>query len=299
MSNTTVSLGDRIYYAIIDVVMVILLIVIVYPIIFIVSSSFSSTDAIGSGKVFLFPVDFTLKGYEAVFKTSDFVIGLRNTVFYTIVGTILNVFMTLICAYPLTRRELAGKKWLMLYFSFTMIFSGGLIPYYLLISNLKLINTPWVMIIPGALSIYNMIITRTFIQNSIPYELLEAAKIDGCSDFKYFGSILVPLSKPVIAVIALYYAVDHWNEYFSAFLFISDERLYPLQIVLRNILLLNQADSRMLIDHTNMNEIMLKQGMTELLKYSLIVVSTLPVMLFYPFVQKHFIKGVMIGSIKC
>lgn len=294
-SKISLSKGDRIFYILVDTIVILVSILVLYPIIFVISSSFSSTTAVSSGKVILFPVDFSLEGYKAVFSTNDVLIGYRNTIFYTAAGTFLSVFLTLFTAYPLARKGLVGGKPIMLLFTFTMIFSGGMIPTYLLVSGLGMLNTPWSLIIPGALQVYNVIITKTFIQSSIPNDLLEAAKIDGCNDYRFFTSIMLPLSKPVIAVISLYYAVGYWNSYFNAFLYITDPNLYPLQLVLRNILLANQFDSAMMVDP---ELAAVKQGLSDLLKYALIVVSTVPVLIIYPFVQKYFVKGVMIGSIK-
>lgn len=289
------SVEDKIFYAAVNIFMVIILIIVLWPLVFIVSSSFSSKEAVMAGRVVLWPVDFSLEGYKAVFKTNEVLVGYRNTILYTLFGTILNVAMTLAAAYPLSRRDLPWRRPIMFVFTFTMIFSGGMIPTYIVVSELGLLNTPLALIIPTAMSVYNLIITRTFIENSIPKELLEAATIDGCDDKGYFFKILLPLSAPVIAVITLYYAVAHWNSYFTAFLYITDSKLYPLQLVLRNILIANQIDSAMVTDFDTMTS---KQGLADLLKYSLIVVSSLPVLIMYPFVQKHFVKGVMIGAVK-
>ncbi len=289
------STDDRIFYIAVNIIIAIVLVIMLWPLIFIVSSSVSSKEAVMAGKVFLLPVDFSLEGYKTVFKTNEVLIGYRNTIFYTVVGTFINVGMTMAAAYPLSRKDLPHRKLIMFLFTFTMIFSGGMIPTYIIVSELRLLNTPWAMLLPGALSVYNLIITRTFIENSIPYEVFEAAVIDGCDDFRYFAKVLLPLSGSVIAVIMLYYAVAHWNSYFNAFLYITDSRLYPLQLVLRNILIANQMDSAMMTDFDSMTS---KQGLADLMKYSLIVVSSLPVLVMYPFVQKHFIKGVMIGAVK-
>ena len=242
----------------------------------------------------LWPVEPTLRGYAAVFSYKPVFIGYRNTLFYTAVGTALNVAVTLMAAYPLARRDLVGRGILMKLFTFTMVFSGGMIPTYLLVGALGLVNTVWSQLIPGMISVYNMIIARTFI-SEIPGELLEAAKIDGCSDLRFFMEMVIPLSKAVIAVLALYYAVSHWNTYFKAFLYLSNQQLFPLQLFLRQILVMNSVDSDLLMDPEMQEAI---QGMRELLKYALIVVSTVPILCVYPFVQRYFIKGVMIGSVK-
>lgn len=287
--------GDTVFYAVTNIVILLVLAVVLYPVIFILSASFSSPEAVSSGKVLLWPVELSLEGYKAVFQTNAVMTGYRNSIFYTVAGTLINVAVTMIAAYPLSRKDLPGRNAIMFFFTFTMIFSGGMIPAYILVKNLGMLNSVWALLIPGALSVYNMIIARTFIQNNVPGELLMAAKIDGCSDARYFFSILLPLSKAVIAVITLYYAIGHWNSYFSAFLYITNEKLYPLQLVLRDILVANTIDPNMIIDPELAQ---IKQGLSDLLKYSLMVVSVLPVMLIYPMVQKHFVKGVMIGSIK-
>ena len=269
-------------------------VIMLYPLLVVLSTSFSAPSAVTSGKVWLLPVDFSLEGYKAVFRTNDVLIGYRNSLFYMIFGTIVNLFMTLITAYPLSRDDLVGQGIIMKLFTFTMIFSGGMIPSYLLMKDLGLLNSVWVMIIPGAISVYNMIITRTFIKSNIPKEMLEAAQIDGCSDIQYFIKMVLPLSGAVIAVITLYYAISHWNAYFSAFMYLSDKELYPLQIFLKNILVSNQVEADMIVDE----QVKAIEGIAEVLKYSLIVVAVVPVMIIYPFVQKHFVKGVMIGAVK-
>ena len=289
------SKQDTLFYAVIYAVILLILIIRLWPLIFIVSSSLSSKEAVMAGRVFLLPVNFSLEGYKAVFQTNEVLIGFRNTVLYTLFGTMLNVALTLIAAYPLSRKDLPYRRMWSFIFTFTMIFSGGMIPTYMVVNKLGLMNSPLAMILPTAMSVYNLMIARTFMENSIPSELLEAARVDGCDDIAYFWKIMLPLSKPVIAVITLYYAVAHWNSYFNAFLYITDSKLNPLQIVLRNILLANQIDTAMTTDFDTMTS---KQGLADVLKYSLIVVSTLPVMIMYPFVQKHFTKGVMIGAVK-
>lgn len=293
--NIKTSKQDVLFYAVIYAIILLILIILLWPLIFIVSSSLSSKEAVMAGKVFLLPVNFSLEGYKAVFQTNEVLIGFRNTVLYTLFGTMLNVALTLIAAYPLSRKDLPYRRVWSFIFTFTMIFSGGMIPTYIVVNKLGLMNSPLAMILPTAMSVYNLMIARTFMENSIPGELLEAARVDGCDDIAYFWKILLPLSKPVIAVITLYYAVAHWNSYFNAFLYITDSKLNPLQLVLRNILLANQIDSAMTTDFDTMTS---KQGLADVLKYSLIVVSTIPVMIMYPFVQKHFTKGVMIGAVK-
>ena len=289
------TVSDKRFEALLILIFCILGIIVAYPLVYVLSSSFSSPSAVMSGKVWLFPVDFSLEGYRAIFKNNQVLIGYRNSLFYMIVGTCINIILTLLAAYPLSRTDMPGQGPIMLIFTFTMIFSGGMIPTYLVIKNLHMLNTVWSMLIPGAISVHNMIITRTFIRNSIPKEMLEAAQIDGCNDIQYFFRMVLPLSGSVIAVITLYYAIAHWNSYFNAFMYLSDQNLYPLQLFLRDILVSNKIDASMVIIDDGM---VAKEGLSELLKYSLIVVAMLPMMLIYPFVQKHFVKGGMIGSVK-
>jgi putative aldouronate transport system permease protein len=289
------SREDKVFYAIVYTIVTLLTLAVFYPLIYIVACSFSSGAAVTAGKVRLWPVDFSLISYKAVFEHGRVWIGYRNTIFYTLFGTLNNVIVTVICAYPLSRSDLPGKKWLIWFFMFTMYFSGGLIPNYLLRRDLGMLDTIWVMVTPGAFAVYQMIVVRTFIINSIPNEMLEAAKIDGCNDFNYLVMFVVPLSKAVIAVITLQYAIGHWNSYFSAFIYLNSKELQPLQIFLREILCMNQIDTSEIHDPMLIEQL---QGVADLLKYSLIVVATVPILCIYPFVQKYFVKGVMIGSLK-
>ena len=285
---------DRLFYTIVHIVMAFMLIITLYPIIYVISSSFSSPQAVSTGQVRLWPVNPSLRGYKEVFNYQVVWIGYGNTLLYTLAGTLINVVMTLFAAFALSKRTLPGRRFFTFLFTFTMLFSGGLIPTYLVMRTLGLINTRWIMILPGAISVYNMIVTRTFIAN-IPQELSEASQIDGCSDFRYFVSILLPLSKAVIAVIALYYAVGHWNAYFNALIYLNNRDLFPLQVFLRDILVLNAIDASSIMDP---EEAQALEGMRDLLKYAMIVVSTVPIMCVYPFLQKFFAQGVMVGSVK-
>ena len=288
-------LEDRILYAVVYTLIILFCIVVLYPIIFVVSASFSSGTEVQLGHVYLWPVKPSLDGYEAVFSHKNVMNGYRNTLFYTLAGTMINVAITVVCAYPLSRRDMPMRGFFMFLYTFTMFFGGGLIPTYLLINSIGMNNTIWALLIPGAMSVYNMIITRTFFQNSVPVELLEASQIDGCSDARYFFSVLLPLSQAVISVIALYYAVGHWNSYFSALIYLRKVELQPLQLVLRNILLATRISLNEFEDPDLMDGMV---GLEFLVKYALIVVSTAPIMCLYPFVQKFFAKGVMLGSVK-
>ena len=289
------SRSDRIFYAIVTVVISLFTITVLYPILFVIASSFSSGEAVSSGKVVLWPVDFSLDGYRAVLKNKNIGMGYINTIEYTVVGTAVNLAITMLCAYPMSRRDMPLRKTLTFIFCFTMYFGGGLIPSYLLNKNIGLINTFWVMIIPGAMSVYNMIIARTSISTNIPNELLEAATLDGCSDFGFFVRIVLPLSKAIMAVLTLYYAVGHWNNYFSAMIYLNDRDKQPLQIILREILVAGRVESEMMGDAESYAAY---AQLADLLKFSLIMVSTVPIMCVYPFIQKYFVKGVMIGSLK-
>ncbi|MFB9278752.1 carbohydrate ABC transporter permease [Cohnella cellulosilytica] len=300
MDNRSIrdSGGDRWFTVLNYIVLTLFLLSVLYPLLYVLSASFSSPDAIVSGRVWLWPVGFTLDGYEAVFHHKLIGSGFRNSLFYMVAGTAINVTLTILAAYPLARKDLYGRNFFMFLFVFTTMFSGGLIPFYILVRNLGMLDTVWAMLLPGALGVWNVVITRTYFQTSIPEEMLEAAQLDGCSDFTFVRKIVLPLSMPIIAVITLFYAVGHWNQYFSAFIFLKSQNLYPLQIVLREILIQNNINMDMLSTVVDVQSAAKREGLSNLLKYSLIVVATVPLMIVYPFVQKHFVKGVMIGSLK-
>lgn len=286
---------DKIFEIVNYTVLTLILIVILYPVLYILAASFSDPQAVIAGEVYIFPVRPTIAGYEAVFRNKKILTGFANSIFYLVVGTGLNLVMTMLCAYPLSRKEFKARGIISLFFVFTMYFSGGLVPSYMLVNNLNLTNTRWAMIIPTAMSTYNMIICRTYMVNSIPDEMYEAAQIDGCTPWKYFISIVTPLCKPILAVLTLYYGVAKWNNYFDAMLYLRDDTLQPLTIIMRDILIQNKVDMTMVGNASNLAKL---QGMSELLKYSTIVVASVPVMLLYPLVQKHLVKGVMIGAVK-
>ena len=269
--------------------------VVLYPLYFVVIASFSDPDAINTGRVVLWPVGFNTMGYEKIFADAKIWRSYSNTIFYTLLGTTINIFLTMMFAYPLSRREFFGRKFLTFFMMFTLYFQGGLVPTYLLMQDINLYDTPWVMVLLPALNVFNVIIARTNIQNNIPEELYEAACLDGCSHLKYFWKVVFPLSKTIIAVLVLYYGVAHWNDYMNGLIYLRDEGLYPLQLVLRGILVENQASASMMSDVESM---MAQQKAAELIKYGLIIVSALPVLVIYPFLQKYFEKGVMVGSVK-
>ena len=294
-SNVKDTGADRAFTLINYSLLALFLIIVLYPLIYIVAASFSSGRAVTTSQVWFWPVDFTLDGYRAIFKHKLLMTGFYNSLFYTIFGTIVNIVMTILAAYPLARRNLFGGGFVMMLFVFTLVFSGGLIPTYLVVQDLGLLNTRWALIIPGALSVWNVIITRTFFQATIPEELREAAQLDGCSDFRFLKDCVLPLSGPIIAVNALFYAIGHWNSYFMAMIYITDQSLYPLQLVLREVLVQGNVDLTMVAD---VKELIARQNLRELLKYSLIVAASVPLLIVYPFVQKHFVRGVLIGSLK-
>ncbi len=288
-------LGDKIFIILIYILLAAIMLVVFLPLVYIVSASFSDPQAVISNEVWFLPVRPTLRGYQAVFKNRNILTGFANSFYYMIVGTLVNIVMTVMCAYPLSRKEFTARNKVAMIFVFTMYFSGGLIPTYMLVNSLGLVNTRWSMIIPSAMSTYNMIICRTYFVNSIPDELYEAGQLDGCTPFKYLLRVVVPLSKPILAVLVLYYGVTKWNSYFDAMIYLKSQTMVPLQIVLRDIRILNQVDYTMISDAS---AIAAQRGLTDLLKYSTIVVASLPVLCIYPFVQKYFVKGVMIGAVK-
>jgi multiple sugar transport system permease protein/putative aldouronate transport system permease protein len=290
-----ISAGDKVFYFFNGLFLGVMLIITLYPVIFVVSSSFSGVEAVTTGKVVLWPVDPGIEGYIAVFRNQYILSGYFNSFFYTVAGISINVSLTLLAGFALSRREIVGYTVLNFFFAFTMWFSGGMKPNYLLVKNLGILNTRWAMLLPGAISIWNLIITRSFFQNTIPNELYESASLDGCGYFRYFFSIVLPLSGAITAVISMFYAVGHWNAYFDAFLYLSDKALFPLQIILRDILIQNSIDIGMLLDPEMATT---NNGLEDLLKYSLIMVACVPVWCIYPFVLKYFVKGVMVGSIK-
>lgn len=279
---------DKIFDIIIMILMGIIALLFLLPLVNVLSSSFSSADAVVAGKVGLFPVGFSLEGYKIVFSDSKIIKGFTNSILYTAIGTVIQVTCQILCAYPLSRRDFKGRKVINLFLVLTMFLSGGMIPAYILITGLGLYDTIWAIILPGCISVFNIIVIRTYMQSSIPMELQEAAMIDGCSDFNIFLRIVLPLCRPIIAVMLLYSVVGYWNNYFNALMYVQNTDLYPLQNVLNNILVSNQSS---LGGGTDVN-------LSEQLKYVTIVVSSLPLLIIYPFFQKYFEKGVTIGGIK-
>lgn len=286
--------GDRVFNFINYTVATLVLLIIAYPVWVVIISSFSDPNALMSGKVWITPVGFNLDGYAAILRDERIWTGLTNSLIYTVFGTLVNMIVTVLAAYPLSRKDFTLRGPISLIFAFTMWFSGGLIPTFLLVQELGLFNTRLAMILPTAMSVWNMIILRTYFQSNVGGELLEAAKIDGCDDFQYLWKIALPLSKPSLAVICLYYLVANWNTFMNAYLYLTDESLYPIQVVLRDILLLGSSASS--------SSSAMQEGKAvitnELIKYSVVIAASIPMIIIYPFIQKFFVKGIMVGSVK-
>ena len=287
------TFSDKVFNFFNVLLTILITLIVLYPLIYILSASFSDPMAVMNGEVLLIPVDFTFAGYQKVFQNEDIVTGYLNSIQYTIVGTAVNLIMTVLGAYPLSRKDFYGRNVLTAFFAFTMFFGGGMIPTYLVIQDLGLLNNFWVMILPGAVSVWSMVIVRTFFQSSIPDELREAAVIDGCSNTRLLMTIILPLSIPVLAVITMQYAVGHWNAYFNALIYITDRDKYPLQMVLRELLMQSKMD-----EMVDTEGAVTQQMLAESLKYAVMVVASVPVLFLYPFLQRYFVKGVMVGAIK-
>lgn len=289
--------SDLVFDLFVYIIAIAMFLIVAYPLYFIIIASVSDSTLVSTGQVLLFPKGFSLFGYQEIFQDSRIWIGYRNTLIYAVGGTFVNLLLTLPAAYVLSRQEFRARRPLMFFFIFTMFFNGGLIPTYLLMKDLNIIDTMWVFIFnPLTVNIFNLIITRTFFESTIPKEMFEAASIDGCSHFKFFGKIVLPLSKAVISVIGLYYLVWHWNDFFTGLIYIRDYNLQPLQIVLRDILLSNQVFQEGAGSGGTGGGY--AQRYADQIKYGVIIVSSLPILILYPLIQKYFEKGVMIGSVK-
>lgn len=289
------SLGEQIFYYGIIAILTITCIVILYPLIHVVSVSFSSPYAVMANEVGLLPKGFSLEGYRRVFRYSAIWTSYRNTIAYTVVGTVINLLLTAMGAYPLSRKDFYGRKVWTFYFTVTMFFGGGMIPTYLLVQKLKLVDTFWVMVILGAVSTWNMIIMRTFFQSNVPESLQEAAIIDGANDLTIFIKVVLPLSTPILAVMTLFYGVAHWNSFFTALIYLNSRSKYPLQLILREILLQNILAQEMAEGIGSAGE---QEFIGQTIRYGSIVVATVPILMVYPFLQKYFVKGILIGAIK-
>lgn len=296
------SLGDKIFIIMVIALVLLVTFVCIYPLWFTLAASFSDPYAVYGGKVKLWPVNFTLEGYKLIIENQDIWRGYANAIFYTIFGTMFNLFLTIPTAYVLSKKKLYGRGFISTLFIIAMYFNGGMIPNYILMNNLHLVNTKWILIVVNGISIYNVIITRTYFQNSIPETLYEAAKIDGADEFKNFFKIALPLSKPIIAVITLYYAVAHWSDYFNAMIYVTNSKLQPLQVVLQQILIYNKTAYNTLAQEATDGALIMdlarRSYLSTVIKYAIVFVASAPMLIIYPFIQKHFVKGIMIGSLK-
>ena len=292
--NKKIKVGNMTFDVVNTTILVIVLLIVLYPLYYVLIASFSNPDLVLTGKIFLLPKGFQTESYERVFSNPEIMQGYLNSILYTLVGTCINLAVTLSGGYALSRRDLRGRKGFMIFFTFTMFFGGGTVPTYMLVRKLHLLNTFWAMVIPNAMSVWNLILCRNFFKGNIPSELLEVAQIDGCRNGYFFYRIVLPLSKALIAVMVLFYAVGHWNSYMQPLLYLSDRTKYPLQLVLKNILISSQPDASL----AGMNDRAEMYKQTEMLKYALVVVSSAPMIVLYPFVQKYFVQGVMVGSVK-
>lgn len=290
-----VGFTDRVFYLVIGLFLLVCFVVVILPLANVLSNSLSSATAVARGVVWLVPVEFTLGSYLRILEDGQMLRGMYNSLFYTTVGTILNVTLTIMAAYPLARKTFYGRKLITIILAFTLLFSGGIVPRFLMVKSLGMVDTRWAMILPEAVLVWYVIIARTFLQNTIPQELYDAAEIDGASDVRIITSVVVPLSGPIVAVLSLFYAVVHWNRYFDALIFLKSEHLWNLQLVLRNIIM---SAARLIGEEQDIGNAMLIQEQIEVMKYAVIVFAAVPIMLLYPFVQRYFIKGIMIGSLK-
>ena len=290
------SYQDKIFHMADTAILVVLLVVFAWPLWFVLIASFSSSSAVMTGKVIIWPHDFTLEGYRELLQYTQLWRGYANTIFYAGVGTLVNMVMTICCAYPLSNKQFLPRKIILYFCMITMFVSGGLIPTYLVVKSLGLLSTRWAMIIPGALSFYNALIVRSYFMNSIPAELQEAATLDGANAAQYLVKVVLPLAKPVLAVVYLYYLVGHWNDYYTALIYIYDKELYPLQSVLKNLMVDAKSTTDLLtMDPKELTALLERQ---QVMKYCSIIVAMIPVLVIYPFIQKYFVKGVMIGAVK-
>ena len=295
-SKSKVKLGgaNRLFMACVTIIMIVICVVILYPIYYVLLASITDPVTVNSGKVLLYPESPYFEGYKTTLAYKPLWVSYKNTIVYTVVGTAASLFATIPAGYALSRKDLPGRRGLIFVFTFTMFFGGGIIPLYLTIRNLGIYNTIWAMVLPVAVSAYNLIVCRSFFESGIPLELQEAAKVDGCSDFRFFFSIAIPISTTIIAVMALFYATAMWNQFFNALMFLQDDNKMPLQVVLRNLVLMNQSNQM----GSSGDAMVTKQKLAEQLKYCIVVVSAAPLLMVYPFIQKYFAKGVTIGAVK-
>ncbi|MBD1221347.1 carbohydrate ABC transporter permease [Virgibacillus halodenitrificans] len=293
------SLSDKTFDIVNTIGVFLITLIVVYPLIFVISASISDPSAVNTGRMWLWPVDITFEGFKKVFAYDAIWTGYKNTIIYTLVGTLIHLFVLLPCAYALSRKEMMAKKVILWIVLFTMLFNGGLIPTYLVIKSLGMLDTMWAIVIPNVVGAWSILVAKAFFEQTIPDQLVEASKIDGASDYLIFRKIVLPLSLPIIAVMALFHAVALWNQYFNALIYLSDDKLFPLQLILRQILVLNEIDASGAGGGGGITESFIDQVKTaSLIKYAVIIVSALPLLIVYPFLQRFFVKGVLIGSVK-
>jgi putative aldouronate transport system permease protein len=292
------ALSDKVFVVLNGVFLFGMTAIVLYPLIYIMSASISDPTFVNSGQMWLFPKGITFEGFERVFQNAEIWLGYRNTIFYTVLGVLISLAVMLPCAYALSRSDMKGRYIISLAFIFTMLFQGGLIPTYLLVRDLGMVNSIWSQVIPNAANAWAIMVMRTFFQNTIPRELEEAAEIDGCSTIALFFKIVIPLSAPLIAVMALFNGVGHWNAYFNAMIYLSDRELFPLQLFLREILIMNEMSATMMMDGADLESMAIQAEIADIVKYAVMIVSSLPLLIVYPFLQRYFVKGVMIGSLK-
>lgn len=292
------AFSDKLFVTFNGIFLFMMTVIVLYPLIYICSASISDPTYVNSGQMWLLPKGITFEGFERVFQNAEIWIGYRNTIFYTVLGVLISLAVMLPCAYALSRSDMKGRYVISLAFIFTMLFQGGLIPTYLLVRDLNMVNTIWAMVIPNAASAWSIMVMRTFFQNTIPRELEEAAEIDGCSTFALFLKIVLPLSAPLIAVMALFNGVGHWNAYFNGMIYLSDRELFPLQLFLREILIMNEMSATMMMDGADLESMAIQAEIADIVKYAVMIISSLPLLIIYPFLQRYFVKGVMIGSLK-
>ena len=288
------SRTDKVFGTVVAAIVAFAVFITLYPLVFVLSASISNPMEVFQGNVWLLPKGINFEAYKQVFMNKKIWTGYRNTIFYTCLGTLIATTLSISAAYPLARRKLYGKKILMTYFMITMFFNGGMVPTYLIVQKLGLYNSVWAVILVNMVTVYNIIVAKTFIHTSIPEELYEAAEIDGCGDIRAFFKVVLPLSTPIIAVLTLFYGVAYWNNYFNGLIYVGSSDRYPLQLILRDILLSNATSEMVDAMETDINKLMVSES----LKYAVVVVSSVPMLILYPFLQKFFVKGVMIGSVK-
>jgi putative aldouronate transport system permease protein len=292
------NFGDKIFNVINQIILGLFMLIVLYPLYFVIIASISNPDLVNTGKVILWPRDITFMGYIRIFNDGEILRGYRNTIFYAVAGTSINLFVTLTCAYALSKKWLRFRNFFTFIFTFTMFFGGGLIPTYILIKSLHMTNTVWALVVPNAVSMYNVIVARTFFMNSVPSELEESAYIDGAGTTYTFLKVVLPLTKALVAVPALFYGVAHWNAFFDALIYINNRKLFPLQLILREILVANEYKAKMMDMAPEDDMLSMQVKIASMIKYGVIIISSLPVLVAYPFIQKYFTQGIMIGALK-